>query len=174
MSGMLSVQKAMHYFYGSTNYIILAFFFFFFQLSEDILLQGKKMKIQRMKAGEAWCFWVLAIIVCMMGYIEQGSITFELIPAVVTLSQIQMFKWLPAQWDVRDYKYVPSAATVCLLLKCVQNHRVHLASLALLWQSTGKLKGNQRPFLVAQASRCHHCGHAAYCNVSEGQRQSLC
>lgn len=54
------------------------------------------------------------------GIYETGSITFELIPAVVTLSQIQMFKWL-LNGDVQDYKYVPSAATVCLLLKCAKS-----------------------------------------------------
>lgn len=51
---------------------------------------------------------------------ETGSITFELIPAVVILSKIQMFKWL-LNGDVRDYKYVPSVATVCLLLKCAKS-----------------------------------------------------
>lgn len=50
---------------------------------------------------------------------EAGYITFELIPAVLTLSQTQMFKGL-LNGDIWDYKYVPSAATVCLLLKCVK------------------------------------------------------
>ena len=59
------------------------------------------------------------------GVYETGSITFELIPAVVTLSQIQMFKWL-LNGDVWDYKYVPRilikilgkiTPEVCLLFK---------------------------------------------------------
>lgn len=72
----------------------------------------------------------------MMGIGEIGYNTFELIPAVLTFFQSQMFKLL-LNGVVWDFKYAPSAATVCLLLKGAE---LLTPSAAHQFPSLGKIK----------------------------------
>lgn len=132
----------MHCFYGCANYTILLLLFL---IQWEYLASGKN-KNQNERRSIPLLLRIANHHYVHDGVGEAGYITFELILAVVTLSHTQMFKWL-LNGDVRDYKYVASAATVCLLLKCVKITQCTWYQQRSPFKPTGKLKGDQKPFL---------------------------
>lgn len=139
--------------------------FCFFSPPVNLLQKKKKKKKWRRSRRENLSSLLLLRIAnhhCVHdGVGEAGYNTFELIPAVVTLSQTQMFKWL-LSGDVWDYKYVPSAATVCLLLKGVKSPTA-LDIVAIPTPIYRKIKRWPETFLVAKPF------HIRLKGINEGQ-----